>query len=205
MRTPRDFYFSLPAVIRMNPIDRLKDCLVDSPVIWRGEYAYFVHPIRDGIPRVNPELLISVTEAIESEVDWNQVDVLVGIEAMGLPLSTLLSVRNGKPLVVARKRSYGLEGEMKVDQSTGYSKGELYLNDLHPGDRVLIVDDVLSTGGTMRAMIQGIHLCGAEISRIVVVFEKGDGLKLLQEETGLDIRSLIEVAMDGDKIVFPGD
>ena len=68
-----------------------------------------------------------------------------------------------------------------------------------------MVDDVLSTGGTMRAMIQGVHSCGAKISRIVVVFEKGDGLKLLREETGLDIRSLIKVAMDGDKVVFPED
>ena len=76
---------------------------------------------------------------------------------MGLPLTAPLSVQHDRPLVVARKRAYGLEGEVVVDQSTGYSKGAMYLNDVRPGERVLIVDDVLSTGGTLRAVIDGIR------------------------------------------------
>ena len=188
----------------MNPIEQLKASLLAAPIVWKGDYAYFVHPITDGVPRIDPELMVAVVEEIEAEVDWDEVDLLVGIEAMGLPLATLLSVRNHKPLIIARKRPYALEGEVKVDQSTGYSKGELYLNDLHPGERVLMVDDVLSTGGTMRAMIRGVRACGAEVSRIVIVIEKGDGLSLLRQETDIDIRSLLKVDMDGGQVVFPG-
>ena len=39
--------------------------------------------------------------------------------------------------------------EFVIDQTTGYSKGEIYLNDIGKGDRVLLVDDVVSTGGTL--------------------------------------------------------
>ena len=60
-----------------------------------------------------------------------------------------------------------------MDQSTGYSKGAMYLNDVRPGERVLIVDDVLSTGGTLRAVIDGIRRCGAEVAQVVIVVEKG--------------------------------
>ena len=63
-------------------------------------------------------------------IDWNKIDVILGIEAMGLPISTLLSSRMKKPLLIVRKRSYGLE-EVCINQKTGYSKGELYINDLN--------------------------------------------------------------------------
>ena len=122
----------------------LEQSVLEAPVVWKGEYPYFVHPLTDGVPRLNPQILNGVTDLIHSMVDWNHIDVILGIEAMGLPLASLLSSKSGKPLVVARKRSYGLENEVVVDQSTGYSKGELYLNDLKSGEHVLIVDDVLS-------------------------------------------------------------
>jgi|TARA_B100001540_G_C15785691_1_gene633128 adenine phosphoribosyltransferase len=182
----------------------LRKSLEDSPIVWKGEYAYFVNPISDGVPRIDPDLMNFIAESIENMVDWENIDVILGIEAMGLPISTLLSSRMRKPLLVVRKRSYGLEGEICVNQSTGYSKGELYINDLKKGERVLLVDDVLSTGGTMESIIEGVHSCNAIIEKIIIIFEKGDGLNKLKEKTNLNIQSLIRVDMDGGKIVFPG-
>ena len=74
---------------------------------------------------------------------------------MGLPLTAPLSVRTGVPLVIGRKRSYGLDGEVVIDQATGYSKQPMYLNDIAPGERLAIVDDVLSTGGTIAGRNRG--------------------------------------------------
>ncbi|MDE0954793.1 MAG: phosphoribosyltransferase family protein, partial [Candidatus Poseidoniales archaeon] len=110
---------------------------------------------------------------------------------------------SGKPLVVVRKRQYGLEGEVVIDQSTGYSKGEMFLNDVKPGERVVIVDDVLSTGGTIRAIIKGIEKTGAQIMHIITVVEKGPGLKLLQTDyPNIKIESLVRLEMDGANIVI---
>ena len=47
---------------------------------------------------------------------------------MGIHLATALSLEVGVPFVVVRKRKYGLPGELAVHQTTGYSKGELYIN-----------------------------------------------------------------------------
>ena len=58
---------------------------------------------------------------------------------MGLPLTAPLSIRTGIPMVIARKRSYGLEGEVEVSQETGYSKGSIYLNDIKEGERIVIM------------------------------------------------------------------
>ena len=180
----------------------LEKSVLEAPVVWKGEYPYFVHPLTDGVPRLNSGILNGVANLIYKMVNWDEIDVILGIEAMGLPLSSLLSSKSEKPLVVARKRSYGLENEIIVDQSTGYSKGEIYLNDLNQGERVLIVDDVLSTGGTMDAIITGINSSGAVIGKIIVVFEKGDGLSKVSEKHSVEIDSLVKIKMVEDKVTI---
>jgi len=184
-------------------MNQLRTSLQNAPVIWKGDYPYFIHPVTDGVPRMDPEVLKAIVELTVERVDWSQIDVLLGIEAMGLPLAAPLSMATGVPLVVARKRSYGLEGEVKIDQATGYSKGVMYLNDINEGERVAILEDVLSTGGTLEAVIEGVHRAGAEVTEIVAVVEKGGGLKRLQEmHPPVRIQSLVRLEMDGAQVVL---
>lgn len=186
-----------------DPLHRLKESLLAAPVIWKGEYPYFIHPLTDGVPRLNPSVLTAVVEIIETSVEWESIDLILGIEAMGLPLTSPLSMRNNRPQVVVRKRSYGLEGEIAIDQSTGYSKGTMYLNDIKENERVLIVDDVVSTGGTLDAIIQGVEAIGADIQSVIVVVEKGPGLQKLQEKyPHIEISSIVRLVMDEGKIVL---
>ena len=133
-------------------------------------------------------------------------DLLLGIEAMGLPLTAPLSMATRIPLVIARKREYGLEGEVKIDQSTGYSKGAMYLNNIKEGERIAILDDVLSTGGTLEAVIEGVRRAKAEVTEVIAVVEKGPGLKRLQLiYPEIRIQSLVRLEMDGDKVVLLDD
>ncbi len=184
-------------------MEQLKASLKSAPVIWKGDYPYFIHPITDGVPRMDPAVLQAITALVVDRVDWTNVDLLLGIEAMGLPLTAPLSVETGVPLVIARKRSYGLEGEVEIDQSTGYSKGAMYLNDLKEGERVAIVDDVLSTGGTLEAVIEGVRRANASVTEIIAVIEKGEGLKRLRDlYPDIRIQSLVRLMMDGEAIVL---
>ena len=186
-----------------DPLHRLKESLLAAPVIWKGEYPYFIHPLTDGVPRLNPSVLTAVVEIIETSVEWESIDLILGIEAMGLPLTSPLSMRNNRPQVVVRKRSYGLEGEIAIDQSTGYSKGTMYLNDIKENERVLIVDDVVSTGGTLDAIIQGVEAIGADIQSVIVVVEKGPGLQKLQKKyPHIKISSIVRLEMDEGKVVL---
>lgn len=187
-------------------MEQLRASLKAAPVIWKGDYPYFIHPITDGVPRMDPAVLQAITELAQQRVNWSDVDVLLGIEAMGLPLTAPLSMATGVPLVIARKRSYGLPGEVGIDQTTGYSKGAMYLNDLKPGERVAIVDDVLSTGGTLEAVIEGVRRAGAAVTDIIAVVEKGAGLRRLQAAyPEVNIQSLVRLEMDGDKVVLLED
>lgn len=187
----------------MREIEILKESLVNAPIIWKGDYPYFIHPITDGVPRLEPEVLKAVIELSVPLIDWGSVDMILGIEAMGLPLMAPLSMRTGIPMVIGRKRQYGLEGEIEINQETGYSKGSIFLNDIKQGENLVIIDDVLSTGGTIRSVIEGVKKTGAVIQNIVVVVEKGPGMATLQKDYP-DIRfdSLVKLEMDGEKVVI---
>ncbi|OPY31434.1 MAG: Hypoxanthine/guanine phosphoribosyltransferase [Methanomassiliicoccales archaeon PtaU1.Bin124] len=180
-------------------LERLKKSLEDAPVVSMGDYQYFVHPITDGVPRMNPALLREVLDAVVRAADLH-CDVILAPEAMGIPLVVPISLRTGIPYVVVRKRCYSLPGEVSVKQVTGYSEKDMFINDIKSGDRVVIIDDVISTGGTLRAMVQALKTMGAEIVDIVVVVEKVGHKENLEEELGVHIKTLVKVEVRNGQV-----
>ena len=169
----------------MSPSDSLsvlQDSLRDSPIIWKGDYPYFIHPISDGIPRMDADVLRATRDLIVEMVDWSNIDLIVSVEAMGLPLLAAVGDATGKPTVVIRKRQSGMEGEVRVDVSTGYSQSTTYINDIKQGERILIVDDVISTGGTLEPILATLEEMGVILQDIVIAIEKGEGRERLAKE-----------------------
>ncbi len=181
-------------------LDKLRKSLEGCPIVKKGDYDYFVHPITDGIPKMDPEMLEEVISEI-IEVGNMDCEKIVAAEAMAIPLSVALSLRIRKPYVVIRKRRYNLPGEVSVEQVTGYSKSSMFVNGIYKGDRVLIVDDVLSTGGTLRAVVQALKNIGAEIVDTVIVFNKHENKKELEDELGMEIKTLLDVEVVDGKVV----
>ena len=181
----------------MSPSDSLsvlQDSLRGSPIIWKGEYPYFIHPISDGIPRMDADVLRATRDLIVEMVDWSKVDLIVSVEAMGLPLLAAVGDATGKPTVVIRKREYGMEGEVRVDVSTGYSQSTTYINDISPGERILIVDDVISTGGTLEPILATLEEMVEILQDIDIAFGKGEGReRLAKERPGWPIRTLARI------------
>ena len=181
----------------MSPSDSLsvlQESLRDSPIIWKGDYPYFIHPISDGIPRMDADVLRATRDLIVEMVDWSKVDLVVSVEAMGLPLLAAVGDATGKPTVVIRKRQYGMEGEVQVDVATGYSQSTTYINDIKPGERILIVDDVISTGGTLEPILATLEEMGVILQDIVIAIEKGEGReRLAKERPDWPIRTLARI------------
>ena len=179
---------------RADPLETLQDSLRGAPIIWKGDYPYFIHPISDGIPRMEAEVLRATRDLIVDMVDWSEIDIVVSVEAMGLPLLAAVGESTGKPTVVIRKRSYGMEGEVRVDVSTGYSSSTAYINDIKMGERVLVVDDVISTGGTLEPLLEALEEMGAILKGVIIAIEKGEGReRLAKERPNWPIRTLARI------------
>ena len=186
-------------------MDKLKQSLLEAPIIEKEGYHYFVHPISDGVPMLRPELLREIVIRIIRKAELDDVDKIVTPAAMGIHLSTAVSLMTDIPLVVVRKRQYGLDGEVALSQVTGYSENEMYVNDVYDGDRVLVLDDVLSTGGTLAGLTGALEDIGADICDIICVIKKADGKNKL-DDAGYDAKTLINVVVeDGEVVVTDED
>jgi len=182
-------------------LDRLRASLADSPVVRFGDYEYFIHPITDGLPLGRPEVLDEVLSELARIGDWRRCDKIVTAESMGFPLAAGLSMRVRKPYVFIRKRRYGLPGEVSLQQTTGYSKGDMFINGIGRGDRVVFVDDVISTGGTLLAIGKALRGLGAEIADVLIVFEKTREKARIEKELGVRIKTLLKVQVVQGKLV----
>jgi adenine phosphoribosyltransferase len=186
-------------------MDRLASSLRDAPVVEKDDYHYFVHPITDGIPSVSPALLREVVVGMIRRADLDGADAIVAPEAMGIHISTAVSLATDIPVVVVRKRSYGLDGEVSVSKVTGYESSEMFINGVDAGDRVVILDDVYSTGGTLAAITAALEDIGADIADVVVAIRKVGEEKAL-EGSPHEPKSLIDVdIVDGEVVIVDGD
>jgi adenine phosphoribosyltransferase len=179
-------------------LEKLKRSLLEAPVFKRGSYNYFIHPITDGVPEIRPELIREVTANIVRIANL-EVDKIVTVEAMGIPIGIGLSIICDIPLVIIRKRKYGLPGEIEISQKTGYSKSQLFLNGINKGDRVIVVDDVISTGGTLLATLESLKAAGAIVKDIVIVVQRGDGVERLRS-AGYAIKTMVQVEVDESRV-----
>jgi adenine phosphoribosyltransferase len=181
-------------------MDQLERSLHDAPIIEKDGYHYFVHPISDGVPMLEPSLLREIVIKIIRKANLEDVDKIVTPAAMGIHISTAVSLMTDIPLVVIRKREYGLKGETPLFQQTGYAESQMYINDVEAGDRVLVLDDVLSTGGTLSAIVDALDDIGAEIVDVVAVIKKVGGENRLND-TGYAAKTLINVDVEDGEVV----
>jgi len=178
-------------------MEKLEASLHEAPIIDQDGYEYLVHPISNGIPLLDPSLLREAVIGLMRETDLD-VDKIVAPEATGIHVATALSLQTDIPLVVIRKREYGLDGEVSLAATTGYDESEMFINDVEPGDRVLVIDDLLATGGTLGAICEALEGIGAEVADVGVVIRKIDQSGL--DDTGFDVTSLVDITIDDGEV-----
>jgi len=122
------------------------------------------------------------------------VGKVAGIEARGFILAAPVALRMHAGFVPVRKQGKlpAARYAQSYDLEYGTATLEVHQDAFSPGERVLIVDDVLATGGTARATAELVRRGGAEVAGISVLLELGflAGRSRLE---GLDVRSLLVV------------
>jgi adenine phosphoribosyltransferase len=123
-----------------------------------------------------------------------RIDKVVGIEARGFILAAPVACSLGAGFVPVRKQGKLPAATYSESYQLEYGTAtiEVHTDAFRPGDRVLVVDDVLATGGTAAATASLVRRAGAEVAAIAVLLELGflDGRARL---SGLEVRSLLAV------------
>jgi len=129
----------------------------------------------DGLasPSLSDPRAAALAEGDAHPADDPGFDVVVGVEARGFLLAAAVAYDVGVGVVLARKAGKLPRERMAADYALEYGTAtlELHTDSLRPGQRVLIVDDVLATGGTLGAAIALVEQAGAVVTAVSVVIE----------------------------------
>ncbi len=117
-------------------------------------------------------------DTMQEKIKDLDYDVVVGPESRGFMFGTPIAYNNKKPFVLIRKAGKLPRETVSVSYELEYGSAtiEMHKDSIKPGQKVLIVDDLIATGGTTEAMIKMIEGLGGEVVGIVVLMELA-GLK----------------------------
>ena len=134
-------------------------------------------------------------DSMQDCLEGEEFDVITGLESRGFIFGMPIAYNLHKPFVLVRKagklpcetvsRTYELE--------YGSATIEMHKDSIKPGQKVVIVDDLIATGGTTEAIIKLIERLGGEVVKIVFLIEL-EGLNGREKLAGYDVDSVIKYA-----------
>ncbi len=143
------------------------------------------------------EAFAAALGAMAAPFDGVEVDVVVGIEARGFIFAAPLAQRFEAGFVPVRKPGklpWQVNGH-EYSLEYGTDRLEAHSDSIHPGDKVLVVDDVLATGGTGAAAVALVRELGGEVAGFSVLIELGflGGRSKLPE---VDVHTVVHYGAD---------
>lgn len=126
----------------------------------------------------DPDGLQLAIDTMEGKIAGLDYDVVAGAESRGFIFGAPIAYNNHKPFVLIRKAGKLPRETVSVSYELEYGKAtiEMHKDSIKPGQRVLVVDDLIATGGTTKAMIELIESLGGVVAGVVVLIELA-GLK----------------------------
>lgn len=141
----------------------------------------------------DPDGLRLAIDELQALLDEVEFDVLAGTESRGFIFGMPIAYNLHKGFVLVRK-----EGKLpratvsrEYDLEYGTSKIEIHKDAIKPGQKVVLVDDLIATGGTIEASVQLIEELGGEVVKIIFLMEL-QGLKGIEKLKNYDVSSVIK-------------
>lgn len=134
-------------------------------------------------------LAVDGVRKLLKDVDY---DVVVGPESRGFIFGVPVAYAEHKSFVPVRKKGKLPREVISADYELEYGKAtiEMHRDSIRPGQRVVIVDDLIATGGTLKAIVGLIEQLGGQVVKICFIIEL-KGLKGRDKLKGYDLESLI--------------
>ena len=144
----------------------LKQVIADVPDFPRPGILF-----RDIAPllRSHFDSTVQVLDALVTDQEWSEVDALAGIESRGFILAAALAIRRGKGFVLIRKQGKLPPPVVDIAYALEYGSGVLEMQ--RGGGRLLLIDDVLATGGTMTAAADLCQRAGYKIQALATLID----------------------------------
>jgi adenine/guanine phosphoribosyltransferase-like PRPP-binding protein len=179
----------------------LVEAFDDKPLIKMKNTNYVLNPLLDHEPETSFELMRDVVQELSKITDFSQADKIVGEEDRGGYIAALIAYEHKKSLGMVKWNPDILKGKVGVDFRNAYTEGKMYLYGVNPGDKVILIEDMVDSGGTIISMIKLLEKIEVDIKDIVVLAEKEEyhGIERIKKETGRDVKCILQFTCLGER------
>ncbi len=163
---------------------KVASAIRESEAVLRGEFElssgrtsdYYIDKY---LFETKPDALRVIGRGIAAEIEKLDVDLIAAVALGGVPLAAVASVEAGIPYIIVRKeeKEYGTESAIEGEYS-----GE---------EKVVVVEDIITTGGSALNAIEQIRSAGLEVKDIIVVVDREEGGREALEDVDVDVISLV--------------
>lgn len=128
-----------------------------------------------------PEILKIIAEIINEMIKDDRISKIAGPALGAVPLATAISLESQKPLLMIRK------------EKKGYGTSKLIEGELKQGDKVIVVEDVTTTGNSLLKAVKAIQENGGKVERAFVIVDRSEGAIEILKNNEIDLEPLILV------------
>lgn len=177
------------------------DCFKNGKLIKVKDRNFLIYSLADHEPATSFELVNDTVEELSKLADFSEADIILGEEDRGGFLAALMAYKHKKPFTLVKWNPSGYEGQHTVEFRNAYTEGKMYLSGVAAGQKVIIVEDMVDSGGTLIALIELCRKAGLEIIGVMAVAEKAEfkGIERIETETGVKVKHLVTFSSSGEK------
>ncbi|MFQ5887232.1 MAG: orotate phosphoribosyltransferase [Candidatus Hydrothermarchaeales archaeon] len=127
----------------------------------------------------DPKIMEMIVEGMSEAMRGEKIDRIAGIEMGGVPIATALSLKTGLPFIIIRKRERGHGTDKRIE------------GELRSGENVVVVEDVVTTGGSIKSGIEVIREMGGRCTKVIAVVDRLEGAAENLEKVNISVESLL--------------
>ena len=173
---------------------------MDPKVDLKSKFRHVMDFPKEGVDFIDITTVLQDREALRQSIDemkrlageFGEFDMIVGPESRGFIFGAPLAYALGKGFVPIRKKGKLPYKTVSIEYQLEYGTDTLEIHEdaILPGQRVVIVDDLLATGGTIESNIKLVEKLGGEVAGLVFLVELGylGGRERLK---GYDVKSVV--------------
>ncbi|WP_094228606.1 orotate phosphoribosyltransferase [Methanolobus psychrotolerans] len=130
----------------------------------------------------DPATLKVIAKEASRVIKGLEIDAVGGVVLGGVPLATAVSLEANLPLVLIRK------------SEKGYGTGGRFVGDFHAGSKILLLEDVTTSGGSVKDAIEAIREAGAVVDRVITVVDRDSGAEKSLSDIGVKLVPLVRAS-----------
>ncbi len=170
-----------------------------------GDYPYPISPFAGVTTPIKPELLSEVSQAALKEKRYAEADLMVTFESSGTQLAAVIGQTLHLPYLVARKKRFNLPHKISFGVTTNFDAKDFYIYGDVTGKKIVIIDDVVASGTTLKNATLALRNAGAEVLSLFVVAAKDNSIgKRYQDilsEVNVPLVSLVQIKIVNNAVV----